>query len=324
MIRAFAAAKDGRLVPSELPQEGLDGLVWIDLLNASPAEEARVEGPLGLDLPTRAEMEEIEPSARLYHEGTAIYMTANLTAKVESERPQIVPVSFVLSQGRLVTVRHDDPMSFSTFPDRAARASLGCGSGEGVLVALLESIVERLADILELCGQKIEAIGRGIFGAARGKRSGRRNLKDTIVDVGQVADMISNVRVCLVTLDRLISFLGQTSQELAIGRDLRARIKSLSRDVRSLGDHTGFLSEKAGFLLDATLGLINIDQSDVMRIFSVVAVIFLPPTLIASCYGMNFANMPELSSPIGYPVVMTVIILSAIVPYLYFRWRNWL
>jgi magnesium transporter len=324
MIRAFGTDEDGRLQPRELPAQGFQGLVWIDLLNASREEEARVERTLGLDLPTREDMQEIELSARLYHEGPAIYMTANLTAKVDIDLPQIVPVTFVLADGRLVTVRHDDPMSFRTFPEQAAKTSLGCGSGEGVLVALLESVVARLADILERCGREIERIGREIFMVAGQKRAKRRDLKLTIVEVSRTADLASNVRESLVTLDRLISFLGQAATELSAGKDLRTRIKLLTRDVRSLGDHCGFLSGKTGFLLDATLGLINIDQSDVMRIFSVVAVIFLPPTLIASMYGMNFSHMPELDSPFGYPAALIVMAGSAVLPYLYFKWRGWL
>jgi magnesium transporter len=324
VIHAFAVDPAGRLVPQELRPDGLDGLIWIDMVDPSQAERDRIETALGLVLPSREEMQEIELSARLYREGEATFMTASLTAKVSTPVPEMAPVTFVLVGDRLITVRHHEPMSFQIFTQQGVKTALGCSNGESVLVALLESIVARIADVLELSGRDVAAVAQGIFGASSAKRKVRRDLERTIGEIGRVADVTTNVRDSLVTLERLVGFLGQALAERNARRDLRARIKSTARDVLSLGDHTSFLLERVNFLLDATLGLINIEQSEVMRIFSVVAVIFLPPTLIASMYGMNFPNMPELASPIGYPLVVGAMVATAVLPYLYFRWRGWL
>jgi magnesium transporter len=324
VIHAFAADQTGRLVPRDLPAAGLDGLIWIDMIDPSPEERARIEDALAIELPSREEMQEIELSARLYREGEATFMTASLTAKVSSAAPEMAPVTFALIGEKLITVRHHEPMSFQIFTQQAAKTALGCINGESVLVALLESIVARIADVLELCGRDVASVAQGIFGASSAKQKVRRDLERTIAEIGRVADVTTNVRDSLVTLERLVGFLGQALAERNARRDLRARIKSTARDVLSLGDHTSFLLERVNFLLDATLGLINIEQSEVMRIFSVVAVIFLPPTLIASMYGMNFPNMPELASPIGYPLAVGAMVATAVLPYLYFRWRGWL
>lgn len=299
-------------------------IVWIDLQDPDRDEEAQVERRFGLDIPTREEMEEIEISSRLYTEGGAVFMTAILPSHADGDDPDMLPVSFVLAKDTLITVRYHDPRAFETFPARAAKVPMGCDTGDGVLVALLEAVVDRLADILERDGREIDGISRTIFRKSGGKAMKSADLQDVIEAIGRKGDLTSNIRDSLVTLERVAGFLGQQTLQKKSPRELRERIKTLSRDIRSLADHASYLSQKITFLLDATLGMINIEQNAIIKIFSVAAVVFLPPTLIASIYGMNFAHMPELEWLLGYPFAIGLMIVSAILPFVYFKRRRWL
>lgn len=323
MIRGFLN-EGGRLKAVDGASELSENLVWIDLINPTDAEENDLESRLGIDLPTKEEMDEIEISSRLYNEDGAAFMTATLPAQADGDDPQMHPVTFVLSGTRLITVRYHDPRAFQTFPLRAEKVPMGCDTGEGVLVALLEAIVDRLADILERAGREIDGISRDVFQHKGAKPTKSQDFQKVLESIGRKGDLTSNIRDSLVTLERLIGFLGQGAMQRKSAKELRERIKTLSRDVRSLADHASFLSQKITFLLDATLGMINIEQNAIIKIFSVAAVVFLPPTLIASIYGMNFEHMPELQWLLGYPFAIVLMILSGILPYLYFKRRGWL
>lgn len=143
-------------------------------------------------------------------------------------------------------------------------------------------------------------------------------------DIGRKGDLTSNLLECLVSLERMFGFLSHSIQQRKNERDLRARVKTLSRDCRSLIEHAGSLTYKVTFLLDATLGLITIEQNAIIKIFSIAAVVFLPPTLIASIYGMNFQFMPELEWLLGYPLALMLMVVSAVLPYQFFKRRGWL
>lgn len=323
MIRRFAADQ-GRLRPIDAAVESDQDVVWFDLYAPTVEEEALLETPLGVDIPTREDMEEIEVSSRLYYEDGAAFMTAILPAHTDADEPQMAPVTFVLSGDLLVTVRYHEPQAFRTFPQRAEKVSMGCEGGQSVLIALLDVIVDRLADILERAGRDIDKISHDIFRHSEAARAKSRDFQRILEDLGRKADLNSNVLHSLVTLERLFGFLAQFAMQNRSGRDARARIKTLTRDARSLIDHAGFLSQKTTFLLDATLGMVNIEQNATIKIFSVAAVVFLPPTLIASIYGMNFEHMPEVDWLLGYPFALGLMVASAILPYLYFKRRDWL
>lgn len=323
MMRAFAADA-GRLKPLEEGADVLARAVWIDLVSPSPAEEAELEKKLGVDIPTKEEMEEIEISSRLYTEDGASFMTAILPANADGDDVDIHPVTFILTPTHLITVRYHEPRAFRTFPVRAEKVAMGCDTAEGVLIALLEAVVDRLADILERAGRDIDAISRSIFRKTSGKPTKSADLQTVIESIGRQGDLTSNVRDSLVTLERLAGYFGQATLKQKSSKDTRERIKTLSRDIRSLSDHSGFMSQKVTFLLDATLGMINIEQNAIIKIFSVAAVVFLPPTLIASIYGMNFEYMPELKWLLGYPFAIGLMVLSAVLPYLFFKRKGWL
>ena len=186
---------------------------------------------------------------------------------------------------------------------------------------MLEAIVDRLADILEHAGRGIDDISRSIF---RRDAGSTRDFQTILEQIGRKGDLTSNMRDSLLTLERLVGFLSHASLQRKSAKDVRDRIKTLSRDIRSLLDHASFLSQKITFLLDATLGMINIEQNATIKIFSIAAVIFMPPTVIASIYGMNFKYMPELDWSLGYPAAIALMVISAIMPYAYFKRKGWL
>jgi magnesium transporter len=323
MIRAFTC-EGGRLQRVDPVPGDLDQVAWIDLVAPTDAEEEELERRLGINVPTREEMQEIEISSRLYQEGGAAFMTATLPAQTDGDNPQIAPVTFVLAEQRLITVRYHEPRAFMTFPMRAEKVSTGCEDGGSILLSLLEALVDRLADVLERASQDIDRISRGIFEHHGRKPTKTRDFQKVLEEIGRKGDLTSHIRDSLTSLERLVGFLTHVATQRRIGKDFRERLKTLSRDLRSLSDHSGFLSQKITFLLDATLGMIGIEQNAIIKIFSVAAVVFLPPTLVASIYGMNFEMMPELKWLFGYPFAIGLMILSAILPFLYFKRRGWL
>jgi len=323
MIRAYSS-DGGRLVLLEPSATSLEKAVWFDLLTPTREEEALVEQALGIGVPLREEMEEIEISSRLYYEDGAAYMTATLPSLTDTDEPHLAPVTFVLTGEQLVTVRYHEPRAFVTLAARAQRIAMGCNNGETVLTALLEMQVDRLADVLERIGREVAHISKEVFQKRDSRPSRSSTIQALLEAIGRKGDMTSNIRECLGSLGRMIGFFGQVTLKGKTEKELRVRVRTLSRDCQSITDHAGFLTQKVTFLLDATLGLINIEQNAIIKIFSVVAVVFLPPTLIASIYGMNFQFMPELSWPFGYPLAMLLMVLSAISPFWFFRRRGWL
>ncbi len=323
MIRRFAA-EGGRLSSVDGVGTSDRPVVWYDLYQPTVEEEAVLETELGVNIPTREEMDEIEASSRLYYEDGAAFMTVILPARTDADLPEIAPVTFVITSTALVTVRYHEPQAFRNFPLRAEKTSMGCDSAESVLIGLLEVIIDRLADVLERVGRDIDRISRGIFQHPNGTRPKDRDYQKVLEDIGLKGDLISNVRDSLATLERAFGFLAQYTMERKSERDVRTRLKTLTRDAGSLADHADFLSQKITFLLDATLGMINIEQNATIKIFSVAAVVFLPPTLIASIYGMNYRHMPELDWLFGYPFALGLMVASAVLPYLYFKRRDWL
>jgi magnesium transporter len=269
-------------------------------------------------------MQEIEPSNRLYQEDGGLFMTVNMLAKADSPVPESTAITFVLLRQRLVTIRYEEPTAFRTFAGHVERhRELGI-SGASLLVGLLEAIVDRTADILERIGGDIDALSRSIFVANGGSASGApRDFTAALTRMGRHHDLTSKARESLVSLSRLLSFLTLPA-DVRNDEELREHVRGLVRDVASLTDHATFISGNISFLLNATLGLVNVEQNAIIKIFSVAAVVFLPPTLVASIYGMNFKLIPELGWEYGYAWALLLMVLSAVLPYLYFKRRGWL
>lgn len=295
--------------------------VWVDLLSPTREEERLVEVWTEIEVPTREEMQEIELSSRLYVEGRAMVMTMPVINKATTEAPESAAVTFIIVDGRMITVRYVDPVPFSMFIRRISRNPAMIADGEKALMGVLEQIADRLADILEGATADLEELSRQVFVSADDQPRGSKDLRRILQKVGRTGDLATRAKDSLQGLNRLLLFL---SAQASFKKDARSRIKTLMRDATSIAEHANFLSSKVSFLLDATLGLINIEQNNIIKIFSVAAVAFLPPTLIASIYGMNFQVMPELGWRFGYLWAIGLMLLSAIVPLWYFRRRKWL
>lgn len=334
MIRTFANA-DSRFVLSGETLEHLDEAVWVDILRPSKDEERAVERALGLDVPTLEEMSEIEVSSRLYTEDGATFMTAMMLSHTDGDNVVLSPITFILRGEQLVTVRYAEPRSIDAFIARCQKSA--SYNADGVMAGILDGLIERIGDVLERTGHELDALSDSIFSISAPRPGGEvpppaqkqprrkpRNYQSVLEQVGRKGDLLSKVRESLISFQRLLAFGAEIAAVRKPGKEYEGRVRTLSRDVQSLSDHTGFLTQKINFLLDATLGMINIEQTGIIKIFSVAAVVFLPPTLIASIYGMNFNVMPELSWPFGYPMAIGLMILSAIVPYQFFKWRGWL
>ena len=265
-------------------------------------------------MPTPDEMQEIEDSSRLYLENGAMFMTANLPSQVESEEPVLAPVTFILAGSGWSRCATTSRGAFQTFAARAERLDLGCSDGPSAMLALLEVVVDRIADILEQVGRDIEQLSRaGVPARAPRRRGRRRRLPGVLPRLGRQGDLVANVVDSLVTLERLIVFLTAVGGASRRARSGKVRLKSLARDTRFLTEHANSLTQKLTFLLDATLGMISIEQNAIIKIFSVAAVIFLPPTLVASIYGMNFEVMPELHWLSAIRSRSGLMVLSAVV-----------
>ncbi|WP_454657795.1 magnesium transporter CorA family protein [Bosea beijingensis] len=329
MLTIHGSCPDTRdkLRPGKLDAYGdfPDDVVWIDLLNPTPEEDKRVEKHLGISIPTREEMHDLEPSEIIYTENGARYMTARIICQSDTIVPLLADVTFILTDKALVTVRYDEPGAFNIFLNRATKPG-GCGQQpEAVLDGLIEAIVDRAAEVLRGVGDKIDIASRRVF-AGRGQDVERGGVYQVVIQkIGQYEHIISNVRESMVSVERVLLFLSANyTRPKKAQTGFSAEWRSAVRDVQAIEEHAAFLSNKLQFMMDATLGLVSIEQNKIIKLFSVVSVALMPPTLIASIYGMNFKTMPELEWQWGYPLAVGLMILFAILPYLFFRWKKWL
>ncbi|MCE1235001.1 MAG: magnesium transporter CorA family protein [Hyphomicrobiales bacterium] len=306
-------------ISSAPPPEGR--AVWFDLLEPDEDEDHLVEEMVGIAVPTRDEMQEIEESSRLYEEDGTLYMTALVPFLFDTENPRVTPITFILAGDRLVTVRYDRPRSFDLFRARAERPGAGLADGRSVLIGLLETIIDRLADGLERIGGDLERLSGEVF---RPRREREKELGDIITAIGRLGGSLARADEAIVSLSRLFHYLGEENGRERLDRDGRARLATLELDARSLAEHGKSIDGRLNFLLSATLGLVGVEQNTIVKIFSVLAVIFMPPTLIASIYGMNFHHMPELDKVWGYPAALLLMLASVGSTFAIFKWKRWL
>ncbi len=326
MLTIYDAA-DGTchgLVPRSGTAEVTPSTLWLDLLDPTPEEDAHMEAALGIEIPTRAEMREIEASNRLYVENGALFMTAFIIHSIEQAVPRTSALTFILVGDRLVTVRYAEPKAFPMFLARAGKGDAPCARAVDIMLGLIEQLVHRQADLIERIQDDVDRLAPAIFEIKGGQQTRSKRLDVTLRTIGKEGDIIARAQESAYSLQRLLAFLTTALAEK--GKDAKSskQIKSAQRDVESLLDNMRFLSARVSFLLDATLGMISIEQNQIIKLFSVAAVVFLPPTLIASIYGMNFKHMPELDWTIGYPLAIVLMILAAVLPYLFFRRKGWL
>jgi magnesium transporter len=331
-MMSFHGLPAGRLARlDQLSASGLPApadVLWIDLFNATREEERAVEKLLGLQVPTRQEMAEIEESARLYEENGALVMTTVVIQGAAEGKPSRTQVTFVLTPTHLVSVRYADLVPFRTFEAKYQRQPEIHTSSDRILVSLLESIVERAADVLENVAADLNEVSTKLFlndepQRSKQKKAVQDELNALIKRLGRKNMTVAILRESLLSLSRLVPFMRQSAKEwLTNGGPVR--LKQIDRDLRSLSAYEGQLSSEIVYLHDATLGLINLDQNRIIKVFTIAAVLFLPPTVVGTIYGMNFESMPELKWEFGYPFALGLILLSAVLPYYLFKRKGWL
>jgi magnesium transporter len=325
MLRSYGPGCDGSIIEAKAAKIP-DSATWIDMEEPTRDEEKLVERCVGLNVPTEEEMAEIEPSSRLYERDGALYMTASVLYGVADGTPASTPISFVLTGNRLVTIRYATPKPLRTFEEHVRREPELARDAPTVLVRLLDAIIDRLADELERMGAESERLSAEIFQRdVTERRIPAEKLTKLLTSIGQTQTLVTKIRYTAVSTSRMLSFLaGSKRMHETESADARHHLASLTTDVTSLSEHASFLTDNLTFLLDASLGLISIEQNAAMKLFSWAAVVFLPPTLIAGIYGMNFHHLPELSWPWGYPMALALMLASAIGPYFYFKKRGWI
>ncbi|WP_347267104.1 magnesium transporter CorA family protein [Paracoccus sp. (in: a-proteobacteria)] len=319
MIHSYVVRGAG-LAP--LPEGGeLADAIWIDLYQPLAAQVAAVSA-LGYEIPTLEDMEEIEISNRLFTDRGLIYMTGVLPGQRPEGAQVAMPVTFIIDHRRLITVRHHAPRPFETFAHRADRSSGGCATPERVFLGLVEEIVGRLADLSENVAREIDQTAGQVLAMTPGGKAGA--LHQALVTVGQQAEVMGRIRLGLLSMDRILVYHAASASRADKTGELNALHKAIQRDIQALEVHADFLGSRVAMTVDATMGMIGLQQNDRVRILSVVAALFLPPTLIASIYGMNFTHMPQLELRWGFPMSLAMMVGSAVVTFLVLKWRRWL
>lgn len=305
-----------------------DNVIWIDIFSPGVSEDHIVEAWTGISIPTREDMTEIEESSRFYMESGAQYLTVPILHAVDLHHRELAPITFILHGTRLITVRYASPKSFTIYMARATKPGNGlitarC-TGITIMLGITEATTNRLADILEGVAGKIDAASHSIYRRQpKARPMTTQDFRHILTQIGGQGTFLSRVRESLAGLSRMLVYLSANAP-LSAKKETRAWIKSLERDAQSLAAYVDFLSNKVTFLLDTIVGLISVEQNAIIKIFSVAAVGFMPPTLVASIYGMNFSFMPELQSPWGYPMALFLMVVSALLPLVYFRRKGWL
>ena len=298
--------------------------VWIDLFQPTSAEQAQIAAEYGLRVPVREALQEIESSSRLRVEGQVLTLSMPLVAPEERADPLPAPLGFVLSPSVLLTVRFTDVHGFADLRSRLEKSE-GAVDSSSVFAGLIECMVDYRADLLEGIGAQVSAVSRRVF--ARHIPQARRTvldraLREMLATIGAAGERLSEIRESLLGLQRIVGFSHEMAHDW-MRPEIRTRLATARADLSSLSDYESHLSGKIQFLLDAILGFINTDQNEIFKVLTIASVVGIPPTLIASMYGMNFHHMPELSWRYGYPFGLTLILISTIVPILWFKWRRW-
>jgi magnesium transporter len=323
MLRVYRD-KTGSFNTSEA--QGLPGeIIWIDLFDPTDAEKSFVANRAGIRVPSNEALSEIEASSRLFVEREALYLTTPVVARADTIDAALSPIGLILTKNLLVTIRFAELKAFSEVSELVNRDE-SIGSSTGVFTALLESIVDRGADVLEHLAADLDNISRSLFRGdpAQRQHTVRSNaaLRRILFVVGSTGDRLALARDVILGIARIAPFVLSVRQDWIIP-EFEARLGAVVKDVASLNDYEGHLSNKVQLLLDAVLGFITIEQNDLFKVLTIVSVVGIPPTIVAGIYGMNFKFMPELNWTWGYPFGLAVIALSALVPLVWFKLRGW-
>jgi magnesium transporter len=327
-LTLHSCGTQGNLREADLSATALpDGIVWVDLLDPTPEEVRFLERATGLDVPTRDALSEIESSSRLRTDNGVLYLSTPTICRVDGQ-PLATPLGFVLSARLLITIRFAPLPAFETFKGEIKAPHAVHPSSGGAFVGLVEAMVDRMADVLEQVGQELDAVSHHIFRPenpkAEGKKPARaeRDLRDRMRTIGRAGNLISKIRDSLMGLGRIVPYTAARGIDW-LPPEVKPALETLRLDIVSLNDYDSYISGKVQFLLDATLGLINIEQNNIIKVLTVVTVVGVPPTLVASWYGMNFKNIPEYDWSFGYPYAIGLALATTILPLIWFRVKGW-
>ncbi len=307
--------------------DALDKAVWIDLCRPTDEEIARVQKAYDIAIPDRAHLAEIEASSRLRADRGRLIMSAPLVAR-HGEIGTLSPTGFLLLETVLITVRFGEMAAFDSVHESLAKAARPTNARE-VFVHLLEDIVDRSADRLERVAEALSSASHEIFAEpetdSRKHRLAHetRRLRGLMISIGRSSEQMVKVRHAFLAIGRIATFVTDRC-EPKIEDDLRERLAAIRHDIESLDEFESSLTGRVQLLLDAATGFISIEQNEVVKVLTVVSVAGVPPVLVAGIYGMNFHNMPELAWPWGYPFAMALMVVTTILPILWFKWRDWL
>lgn len=305
-------------------QEMLSKAIWIDLLAPSAEERDMVEQEIKIELPLHHEMYQIEFSNRFYVENDAIFLSVNVVTKA-SPVPEGHVVTFILTEKQLITLRYSDPNPIQTFAETIEHRKCYVQDNFDIFLLILRKIVGSVADIFELIGEKTDELAMSLVGSTEKLAASEHNkrLNKILRSINFLQSLLGKGYQCLQSLGLLIAFIKDVEHQSFAETDLK-RFQTLNQDITTLSRHGEHLTQKLNFQLQSTLGLINIEQTQIIKIFTVLAMIFMPPTLIASIYGMNFHHMPELDYIYGYPIAILAMLATAFLPYLFFKRKKWI
>lgn len=317
MLRVMSRGEIWRERVQSLPLDAL----WIDLVSPDHSEVSMAEAALGVDIPTLSEMQEIVPSRCFHEEQGALYATLLVPVEEGGLKIKLVPVTCVLARGILLSIRHHPIPTIDSYIDHAKHSDISSLKASLLFVRFVTLLLDAIADLLKRITGKVDLLSHDIFQREAQSFTTPRTASISLLlqRIGLCGETTACLRDSLIGFELLIAFMTSVqsfSEDIAL--------KSLDKDIRALRDLVTFLSGKVSFLLNATLGLVNLRQNDIIKIFSVVSVVFLPPTLLTGLWGMNFRFMPELLFPWSYPIALLVILASAATPYLFCKKRGWL
>ena len=330
MLTFYSAAGTGEIAVdlggSTLPP----ATIWIDAKSPDDAERDYILRATGIEAPTRDELQAIEASSRLSVADGVLYLSATALVGVRQGDPHTTPLGLVLKHDLLVSVRFEELPALSSFVDHLKCPTRPAPCADAFLAGMLDAIVDRAADRLEQLGAELDSVSHRVFhaqaansGGVAAPRPEEENLRQTLRQIGRAGDLTAKIREVLLGLGRIVPYI-EAHAGPRIPPEVTPHFVSLRHDIHSLNDYGTSLTNQTQFLLDATLGLINIQQNNIIKVLTVVSVVGVPPTFLASMYGMNFKGIPEYDWSWGYPYALSMMLVSAVGPYLWFKFKGWL
>lgn len=328
MLQAYPDRVDCNRTPSQLAADGLGAHTWVDLQDPTPDEIAEVERQLGLRVPTREALAEIESTSRVRVEGQTLYMSAPLIARQEGEGMVSTPTGFVLSKDVCLTIRFAASAAFDTV--KAALETVEKAAPDDIFARLLEEVVDRAADHLEVCASQLDKASHAIFRQDEPKSDPSHKLtrntallRRIMTEIGRASERMGKVRYTLVCIARLAQFATDRGRDW-IDPHVAARLGGVRTDIASLEQYEEHLLSRIQLLQDAATAFIGIEQNDVVKVLTIASVVGVPPVMVVGLYGMNFKYMPELGWRYGYPYALALIVITTLIPLAWFKWKDWM